>query len=354
MNNFEAIKSNLIPCSILIRLLNIYKRLGETHLLIERLDADKQYLKEKNIDNETVVICKYLNMNVSDNRLRLLLNKGSNPLNKEEQAVLNIREVILSIINESADIPYNGSDLLQYLNKIFGKNSHKFTDRIYNELLINNFDPKKTSIRAMTERIIDNYYKEIKSKSYESIYLSLITYLELDLMMPYNNHNELASMLALYYMINGCGFEIFQYVSFFDIFLSNLSSWNETKKLCYVNYPNTPLKINALIPLILSYVEQAYQKIDEILNSMHYEKKMFKGDGIEQTIYQLPNTFTKDDIRRFHPNVSESTLNRALFKLRDEKIIMPLGKGRSARWIKLINDDDPRAIFGGHYNGNQD
>lgn len=354
MNNFEAIKTNLIPSNIFNSLLNVYKRIGSNKYIIEKLEDDIDFLKEKNLDVETICLTKYLKLNVTDNRLRLLLNKGSAPLNKEEKTVLNIREVLNQINTEASDLPFNGSEILQYLNKIFGKNTHKFTTRIYNELLITDFDPKKTSIRAMTEKIIDDYYKEIRSKSYEKLYLSLITYLQLDIMMPYDDHNELATMLALYYMVLSVGIETFKYVSFFDLFLSNLTSWNETKKLCYVNYPNTPLKVNALMPKLLSYIEQSYQKIDEIIVSKTYEKRMFKSDGIEQTIYQMPNTFTKEDIRRYHPNVSDSTLNRALFKLRDEKIIMPLGKGRSARWIKLISDDDPRNIFGGHYNGNQD
>ena len=28
---------------------------------------------------------------------------------------------------------------------------------------------------------------------------------------------------------------------------------------------------------------------------------------------------------------------------------MPLGKGRSARWMKLIKEDDPKMMFGGNY-----
>ena len=63
----------------------------------------------------------------------------------------------------------------------------------------------------------------------------------------------------------------------------------------------------------------------------------------------MPVYFTKDDVRRYHPDASDSTINRILFKLRDDGIIMPLGKGRSARWMKLINENDPKMIFGENY-----
>lgn len=42
-------------------------------------------------------------------------------------------------------------------------------------------------------------------------------------------------------------------------------------------------------------------------------------------------------------------LSIVFFKLRDEQIIMPLGKGRSARWMKIISENDPRLIFGLNY-----
>ena len=60
-----------------------------------------------------------------------------------------------------------------------------------------------------------------------------------------------------------------------------------------------------------------------------------KSTNIENTINKLPNIFTKDQIREIHPYVSESTINRALQKLRDENKIKPLGKGRSAKWRKI-------------------
>ena len=48
----------------------------------------------------------------------------------------------------------------------------------------------------------------------------------------------------------------------------------------------------------------------------------------------MQSIFTKEDIRKEYPYVSESTINRALSTLRDQGYIKPLGKGRSAKWTK--------------------
>ena len=88
-----------------------------------------------------------------------------------------------------------------------------------------------------------------------------------------------------------------------------------------------------MIKLIL----EAYGRADKIIKEYKIDQNLSKGDNIEHTINKLQNIFTKDQIRLIHPYVSESTINRALQKLRDENKIKPLGKGRSAKWIKTSN-----------------
>ena len=78
-----------------------------------------------------------------------------------------------------------------------------------------------------------------------------------------------------------------------------------------------------------------YERTDDIISQYCQDSNLAKADNIENTIMNLNNIFTKEEIRLNHPYVSESTINRVLLKLRDEKIIKPLGKGRCAKWIKI-------------------
>ena len=87
-----------------------------------------------------------------------------------------------------------------------------------------------------------------------------------------------------------------------------------------------------------------YKKAEKVIKEYISDKSLHKGDNIENTISNLPRTFTKDDIRAYHPYVSESTINRALAKLKDKNNIKPLGKGRSAKWIRLV----PEEMFTGN------
>lgn len=349
MNNFEALKQYMIPSETLNNMLDVYKSIGQNKFLFESLGDSKYYLMEQGLERDTFFLASLLNLNITDNRMRLLITKNSNPVNNEEKTLVGLKEVLRTIRNDAPIHTFNGSDLLLYLNRIFGKNSHKFTTRSIKDVTGISTRSKVPSIRLAYEQMLDEYHQNITKKSYEKLHLSIIAYLETELMKPMSDHNELASLLALYYMIIRSNLDVFYYISFFELLITNKDSWDNQKQLSFINFPTTHLHITGIIDQLFVLIKQAYKDLDDVIRTNTYDKHMFKSDGIEQTIYNLPSTFSKEDIRKFHPEVSDSTINRALFKLRDENIIIPLGKGRSARWVKVIKDDDPRSIFGQSY-----
>ena len=349
MNNFDALKQYMIPSNTLNNMLDVYKSIGQNKFLIDTLGDSKYYLMEQGLEKDTFFLASIINLNITDNRMRLLLTKNSNPVNNEEKALVGLKEVLRTIRSDAPNHTFNGSDLLQYLNRIFGKNSHRFTTRNINEVTGINSRAKAPSIRLSYEQMLDDYHQNIVKNSYEKLHLSIIAFLETELMKPFSDHNELASLLALYYMLIRCNLEVFYYISFFELYTNNKNTWENQKQLSYINFPTTHLHITGIIDHLFIMIKQAYKELENIIRTNAYDKRMFKSDGIEQTVYNLPSTFSKEDIRKYHPQVSDSTINRTLFKLRDENIIVPLGKGRSARWVKVIKDDDPRSIFGQSY-----
>lgn len=349
MNNFEALKQYMIPTTNLNNMLEVYKNIGQNPFLEDSLGDTINYLFEQGLERDTFFLCSLCEIKVSENRMRLLITKNSHPVNNEEKKISEIKEVLRLIRKEAPNHTFNGSDILQYLNRIFGKNSHKFTTRNFGELTGDKKAHKTMSIRLSFEKMLEDYHQHFNKNSFEKLYLSITAYLEMDLMKPYSDHNDLASLLALYYMLFRSGVYSFKYISFFELYLNVKENWDNEKRLSFINFPTSHLNQNGLVNILFEIIKRSYEGLNDIIRTNKFDKRMFKGDGIEQTILILPSTFSKEDIRKYHPNVSDSTINRALFKLRDESIIAPLGKGRSARWVKLINDDDPRKIFGIDY-----
>lgn len=349
MNNFDALKQYMIPANTLNNMLDVYKSIGQNKFLIDTLGDTKYYLMEQGLERDTFFLASLIKLNITDNRMRLLITKNSTPVNNEEKSLVGLKEVLRTIRNDAHTHTFNGSDLLQYLNRIFGKNSHRFTSRNINEVTGINNKMKSPSIRLSFEKMLDDYHQNVVKNNFEKLHLSIVAYLETDLMKPFSEHNDLVSLLALYYMLIRSDLDVFYYISFFELYINQLNTWDNEKQLSYINFPTTHFHLTGIMDQLFILVKQAYKEFDDIIRTNSYDKRMFKSDGIEQTIYNLPSTFSKEDIRKYHPQVSDSTINRILFKLRDENIIIPLGKGRSARWVKVIQDDDPRSIFGQSY-----
>lgn len=348
MNNFEALNHYTIPSDVLMDMLSIYRLLGMNHEYQKRLQDQETYLEQDVIEKDTFYLANLIGISISSNRLRLLIAKNAVPKNKEEEQVVGIKKVVKLIRKNAREhLTYNGSDILDCLNIIFGKHTTKFTPMMQDK---KSAFIRPLSIRVAFERMLEEYHNYIKGNLFEHIFLSVIAYMEIVNLKPYTSHNELAGILALYHMILTCDVISFSYISFFEIYTKMKDQISTAVAKGSINYSDNYLKTTDTVRLIFKFIDTSYQQLINLIKNYSYQERAFKSDILEVTIIQkMPTYFTKDDLRRIHPDASDSTINRILFKLRDEKIILPLGKGRSAKWMKLIKEDDPRVIFGVNY-----
>lgn len=348
MNNFEVLNQYTIPSDILMDMLTIYRFLGMNEEYQNQLKEQQPYLEQAVIEKDTYYISNIIGIDISSSRLRLIITKNAIPKNKEEERVVGIKKAIIKIRKNAKDhLTFNGSDILDFLNIIFGKNFVKFNTLLQDKK--NSFS-RPISVRLAYEKMLEEYHSYCRGNLFEHIFLSVIAYMEMINLKPYSNYNELASMIALYYMIISCDVISFSYLSFFEFFIQLKDQIGTSVAKGSINYHDNYLKTADTVRLIFKLINNSYKELQKLIKNYYYQERAFKSDVIEVTVIQkMPTYFTKDDIRRYHPNASDSTINRILIKLRDEQVIMPLGKGRSARWMKLIKDDDPRILFGVDY-----
>lgn len=346
MDNFEVLSQYSIPSDVLKNMLSLYKLIGMNDQYDLKLDEKREFLESDVIEKDTFFASRLLNVNVSDQRLRLLITKDSKPTTKQEEVVTGLKRVFKRMHqNAKEGYTFNGSDILDNLNIIFGKKSTSFSKENY---VMKGERP--ISIRLKYEQILEKYHLFKKEEKFENIFLSVITFMEMSNLNPYTNNNEFASILALYYMLLTSDAKCFLYVSFIEKYYLQKEQIKDSVLKGSINYWERYLLTTDTVRLIYKLIISSYKEIDEMIKQYYFNSRAYKSDVIEETVIKkMPVYFTKDDVRRFHPDASDSTINRILFKLRDEGSIMPLGKGRSARWMKLIKEDDPKMMFGGNY-----
>lgn len=345
MSNFENLKHYILPSDLLLTMLEAYKNIGMTNVYLEQIEEIKDKLSDDCLNQDSYFLAELLNLDVKEQRKQLILCKDSAPRNQQEELLINIKKTLRQIHFDSSRYPLNASELLGYVNNIFGK--HKFNYSTKSLTAIENKKVNRKSIRMLINECFDEYDQFIGNKKYESIILSITLYLDIVNLEPYNGMNGFASILGLYYLLLQNKVSIFKYQSFFRLLHSNYEKFNEETKNASINYTEGFINSSNLSRLVFDMIIEAYHGMDKLNKHWEYQNKGLKSDNVESTIYRLPEFFTKDDVRRANPNVSDATINRILNKLRDEGVIMPLGTGRSAKWRKNPDNDVPLSKYFG-------
>jgi hypothetical protein len=126
-----------------------------------------------------------------------------------------------------------------------------------------------------------------------------------------------------------------KYASLFEFIYNDFDRFESELKNASYNWKEGYSQSLGFVRLMMELIIKTFERTEDIIKEYKFDSSLNKSDNVENTIIKLPEIFTKDDIRLEHPYVSESTINRTLSKLRQEKIIKPLAKGRSAKWIKI-------------------
>ncbi len=86
--------------------------------------------------------------------------------------------------------------------------------------------------------------------------------------------------------------------------------------------------------LVLRWHKQMFRYTTELAGIWKKEDNAIIG-----AIQRLPEEFSFSDLQRLCPGVSFATLRRALQDLKRKKMMVPLGKGRDARWKRLVSSN---------------
>lgn len=354
IDNFEILENYVIPKRLFMEMLKAYQNIGKGEIFLNNLNSKMPQIEDATLENDTYFLCQILIKigtikEIPDNRMRLIITKDSEPKNSNEKNIWSLKKVLNKIFYNDYKDTINSSDILMFLNTVYN-NKIRFDSRALkdkSQLKINS----NASARLSFDKVVEKYFINLKTKAYEPLMLSIITFLELIMIKPYRDPKEevepnfLAGLLMLYYMIQHLDIKNFRMVSFFYKIYETFDELEKEIRIATVNYGENYFKLNEITLYFLKIINQSFDNIANEIKKYQIEDKANKSSNVELTILNMDKYFTKDQIKQIHPYVSESTIMRALVKLRDEKLIQPLGTGRTAKWIRLIEDDDPRRFL---------
>ncbi len=337
LTNMERIT---LSTEIVMDMIKLYQYKGKDFYYQDILKSDMDYITKETVERETFFMSKILKLDITENRLRLIIKKSSEPKTKDEQLLFNIKEIFSFLQLKVYDFELNSNEVFSLAKMIFKNVKEVSFAYEVKEVQINLLREKqRISKRKNLEEFMELYSRKLRSNDYELTQLITNFYVDFLNLKVFNDGNELVGILLLYILLFRERFNMFKYMSFFEMVIEREESFNKAILQANFNWEEGYSQTTPLNKMVIQILLDGYSKIDSMIHEYEFESQLNKSDNIENTIYKLPQVFTKDEIRIKHPYVSESTINRTLQRLRDENKIRPNGTGRSATWIRLVEQE---------------
>ena len=332
------------PSDLVFKLTELYTYKGKD---FHYEDVLKQYMNQiiKNtIERDTVAAAKILDLKVPDNRLKLLIKKDSTPKTKSEIIVKNLKKVFEIIQDKGVHLDLTDNEFLQLATKLFKDvDSINYRKDITIEQQNMLEEEKIVSRRDIMKEEIKQYNKAKYTLKVEPTQIITNFYVDILKHECFTKHNNFISLMICYCLLFSERFNVFKYISFFESYLNNFQEFQKYESESFFGWETGFAKCDGLNKKIIDVLLDGYERVEQMVEGFKFEKTIKKVDNVEGVIMKLGDVFSREDIKNKVPNLSDSTINRALKRLRDEGKIRPDGTGRTAKWIRIA----PKETFTG-------
>lgn len=308
-------------------LLNIYEEKGKTFYYNNLFNKSTVVLMKNNSDENIYYFLKYLDLNWTEAKIKLWSRKTLKPKNKEETFVHNFKKAVRKIDFAVKDIELYVSEINDLIS-ILSHDLEKITFANKSDYI---FDQTSISAKQMLNEIINLYRRYDEKNEVEKVMLIINFYIDLYNLKLFTKHNELISIILLYFLIKS-KFSCFNFVPFFKYIYEYKDELKQAALESSYKWEAGFAKIDLYYDILLKIVKKGYIDLKNKGHKFSFDEKTNKTDNIEGSILNGPDVFSKEDVRLRHPNSSDSTISRTLKRLNMEGKIRLIGIGRNAKW----------------------
>lgn len=342
----DNISNLVISKDKIIDLLNIYEVKGNHFYYVNLFKKnEKSFYKKRDYEN-IFYLAKILKIDFTPSKLDRFSKSDYLAKNNDEIYFLNIKEALGRISKNKDNFEIVANELIDLASLIYKNIKRNPLNNITADKL-EYLANKDQSERNFIEFYVSKFLKIYQKRENELLMILLSFLLDIDCLLMFKENNFLVALISFYGLLQK-DFKVFNYVSFFKHLYENLDEFNKIMQISRTNWQLKSPEIISLLKVLIKIIKQADSELKLLGQSYQFEITRNKSDAIENFILRSEQIFSKDEIRKALPRLSEATINRALKRLRDEGKIIPLKTGRSASWqrvVKGIKEDMNFGIF---------
>ena len=345
--NYKEKWHKLLTPEIVKKLTRINEYKGEQRLFIEAHKDELIELVEIAKIQSTEASNRIEGIFTADDRIKSLVQAKTTPRDRDEAEIAGYRDV-LNTIHENYDyIPINANYILQLhrdLYKFLGSTEggrFKTSDNIIRETDADGnecvrFRPVPAWETAPSIDELCKSYHEAKSEA-DPLLLSLMFILDFLCIHPFNDGNGRMSRLLTLLLLYQSGFIVGKYISIERIIEESKETYYEVLQDSSKNWHENENDYKPFVNYMLGVVVNAYKEFESRVELLT-NPNLSKADRVREIIRKHIGTITKAELLNMNPDISDTTIQRALADLLKNGEIEKIGGGRYTKYVWRVED----------------
>lgn len=344
--NYHVIDSELYNPDIVNLLSAIHEYKGKQELFMQaQPDILGAMLKVAKIQS-TGASNRIEGIYTSEARLKELVIEEAAPRNRDEQEIAGYREV-LNTIHENYDyIPPSPNIILQLHRDLYTYSPasvggrYKNTNNVVIEEVDNKgsrrirFQPLPAYATAdAMEALSTEFLKAIDRSEIDPLILISKFILDYLCIHPFNDGNGRMSRLLTLLLLYQQGYIVGKYISIEMIIEKTKESYYETLEQSSKGWHEGKNNYAPFVKYYLGVILKAYKEFASRVETVR-NKGLTKSDRIRHIFSNKLGKITKAEIATLCPDISITTIEKALSDLLKEEYIIKIGAGRSTAYIR--------------------
>lgn len=285
---------------------------------------------------------------VPEKRFRELMAHPVKPKDRSEAEILGYREALSHIHARPESFAIDEKTILRFHQQIYAKTDIKggqwkrrdntIEERLSDGRWITRFVPVSARETPYCMKELSSRLNRFWDKGRISP-LILVPAFILDFLCihPFTDGNGRVSRLLTVLLLHQAGYTVGRYISIERLIEESKETYYEVLRVSSQRWHEGKHSLKPWWEYSLGVLIGAYEEFEERLG-MIAKSRGTKTAIVEETIKNLPRTFSISDIERLSPSVSRDMIRVILNRLRKEGFLNCKGTGRGAVWEKRGNN----------------
>lgn len=281
----------------------------------------------------------------SDERIKEIVNKSSEPLNHNESEIAGYRDALNEIHLGYENIGFKENDILRLHDMMMSYSGYEYGGKYKTDdnviIELDNEGNRKVRFRPTSaeetpkamEQLVLAYMEAKDDANINQLLLIPCVILDFLCIHPFRDGNGRMSRLLSLLLLYKAGFDAGKYVSFEEQINNNKAYYYDALQQSSIGWEDN---LNTYIPFIqnfLSTLYMCYKELDKRFNVVN-SKKITKTARIEATVMNSLTPISKAEICNILPDVSPTTVEAVLGVMVRDGRIRRIGSSRATKYMR--------------------